>query len=248
MGLKKPKILFYDIETKPVKAWVWRTGKQYINHSQIVDGERFDIICLAYKWYGERQVRTLDWGIKKQCSKSMIKAFGKIIEEADIAIGQNSDRFDVKQINTQRLMHNLPPIAWPTSEDMLKLMRKQFYLTSFSLDYVSKLLTGDGKDRMSFADWIDIVDYKDTKALDKMLKYCAKDVKKLESVFRKIEPHLDYKAHRGVISGAGRDSCPGCGTTNIQNYGKVIRRTGKYQRYRCTECGKVWRDTRLFRG
>ena len=41
--VKTPKILFYDIETSPLKAWVWGLGKQVLRHHQLVDG---------YKKYG----------------------------------------------------------------------------------------------------------------------------------------------------------------------------------------------------
>jgi predicted RNA-binding Zn-ribbon protein involved in translation (DUF1610 family) len=177
----------------------------------------------------------------------MVKKFAEIVSEADVVIAQNGDQFDIKQLNTQRLLHGQGPIKWPTSEDTLKMLRKNFYLPAYGLDYAAKLLTGAGKDRMEFQDWIDIVEDKDPKALAKMIKYCKRDVKKLQEVWEKIRPYCEPKAHRGIITGQGRDSCPNCGSTHYVRNGYKISRVGKYQMYQCRNCGYNWKDSRLAR-
>src|SRR5947207_1556824 len=144
----KMRVLLFDIETKYITFRGWRTGKQYVDQSQIVLGMDSDIICISWKWLGEKEIHSLDWGLTKQNSSKMIEAFSKVVESADLCIGHNSDSFDIKHINTQRLLHRQPPIAWPTSEDTLKAIRAKFYLPSFRLDYISKLLTGSGKAKM----------------------------------------------------------------------------------------------------
>lgn len=242
--MRKPKILFFDIETTPVKVWVFRTGKQWVNHSQIVHGERFGVICLAYKWLGEKKVTVLDWGLKRQNEAKMLREFRKAVESADVVIGQNSDAFDIKQINTQLLLHGEAPMAWPTTEDTRKMIRKHFYVTSSSLDYMSKLLTDGQKSPMHFQDWVDIIDNKCPKAFDKMKKYCAKDVIQTQKVWSKIASYCTPKAHRGLLSGESRDSCPQCGSPDRQKYGKATRRTGQYQRYQCKACAHVYTDSR----
>ena len=242
--MSKPKILLYDIETAPTLAWIWRTGKQFVSHDQIKEGQKSGIICICYKWADQKTVHSLDWGIQKQNSEKMIESFGKILESADVAIAHNGDRFDLRQINTQRLLNEQPPIAWPTTEDTLKQFRKHFYLPSYSLDYLSKLLTGSGKDRMGFQDWIDIVEKKDPKALEKMIKYCQKDVLKLQEVWEKQARFSKPKIHAGIASGVGRDSCPRCASESYQRYGFSLRIAGKYQKYLCAQCRHVWTDSR----
>lgn len=245
MTVKTPKVLFYDIETKPVKANVWRTGKQYINHTQIVEGEKFDIICIAYKWLGERQIHCLDWGLRKQNSKVMIQKFAKVVSEADVVVAHNGDAFDYKQINTQALLHGLPPIQWPDSEDTRKQVRKHFYVTSSAMAYLSDLLLQAEKDRMIFQDWLDIVDKKCPKALEKMIKYCKKDVKLLEGVWKRIQPYVTPKVHKGVALHGDRDSCPSCGSRDFKRDGIVVRRIGRYQAYRCKACAHSFRGTKV---
>ena len=59
----KGKVMVYDIETSQVRADVWWTGKQYIRHSQLVDGPEGEtrIISIAWKYVGEDKVYDLTW-------------------------------------------------------------------------------------------------------------------------------------------------------------------------------------------
>src|ERR1051326_5601541 len=235
------KVLLFDIETRYIIFRGWRTGKQYVDQSQIVVGQDSDIICISYKWLGEKQIYTLNWGLKQQDSSKMIEAFSKIVESADLCIGHNSDAFDIRHINTQRLLHRQPPIAWPSSEDTLKQIRKQFYLPSYRLDYVSKLLTGSGKASMEFQDWIEVVENKSRKHLDKMIAYNRRDVKTLEEDYLILQPYLKPKIHAGMIKSNDKTACPRCGTTASISKGHVYNMSGKYRRRQCKNCKHVYK-------
>ncbi|SRR5580765_1810372 len=240
-----PRVLIFDIETRYIIFRGWRTGKQFVDQSQIVLGEDSDIICISYKWLGEKQIHTLHWGLQEQSSANMIEAFSKVVESADLCVGHNCDGFDIKHINTQRLLHNQPPIAWPSSEDTLKQIRKQFYLPSYRLDYLSKLLTGTGKAKMDFSDWIDVVEKKSTKALKKMIHYNRRDVKKLEEAYKIIAPHLKPKLHVGIVTGAGKDVCTRCGSKESRSKGIVYLTSGKYRRRQCKACVTIYRGAKI---
>jgi len=243
--MKEPRIMFFDIETKPVKAWIWRTGKQYVPHNMIVDGEHFDIICICWKWLGEKKVHALDWG-KSQNSKNMMKKFIKELESADVVIAQNGDAFDVKYVNTLALLHGLPPVAWPTTEDTRKMIRRHFYVTSSSLKYMSELLLeGDTKDRMQFQDWIDIVEDKDQKALDKMIKYCKKDVALTERVWKTIQPYVTPRVNRSLLVRGHKHGCPQCGHEHASKWGLRHTTTGSWQRLKCKSCFHVWKGPKV---
>lgn len=240
--MKEPKTLLFDIETAPILAWIWNTGKQFVTHDQLKDGQKSNIICICYKWAHERKVHSLDWGYHAQCSYDMLERFGEEVAKADLIIGQNSDRFDIRHINTQRLLNDMPPISWPTSEDTLKQLRKYFYLPSYRLDYVAKLLTGSGKDKMAFSDWVNIVERKDKKAFHRMIKYCCKDVLALEAVWKKIKAHCKAKVSAATI--VGDACCPRCGTSDPICDGFKYLVSGKYQRFQCVKCVHKWRDTK----
>src|SRR3990167_1264810 len=107
---KKPKILYYDIETSPIRVWTFHLGDQYVSHDRIVGNDIVDIISIAYCW-DTGPAYALTWD-KNQNSAKMIAEFDKVLEQADVTIGQNSDGFDAKHINTHRMLHVLPPLPY----------------------------------------------------------------------------------------------------------------------------------------
>lgn len=243
--MKNPRVLLFDIETRYICFRGWSTGKQYVDQKQIIVGQDQDIICLAYKWLGDPKIHSLDWGLNKQDSSKMIEEFSKVVEQADIVLGYNSDRFDIRHINTQRLLSGKPPIDWPTSDDVFKQIKRLFYLPSYRLDYISKLLTGSGKASVEFNDWIEIVEKKSRKALDKMIKYNKRDVLKLEEVYNLIKSFLKPKLHVGLFNNQHKFSCPRCGDPRSQSKGARTTLAGKYQRRGCMSCGHTFKGARI---
>jgi hypothetical protein len=240
---KKPRVLFWDVETSPILAWIWRPGRKvFISHEQIKKGQVTDIITICWKWLGERELHSLDWDIKKQDSSKMIEEFTKVIESADLIVAQNGDAFDMKQLNTQRLLHGQGPISWPTSEDTLKQLRKYFAFPSFKLDYIAKALTGAGKAPMGWQDWVDIVENKNSKALDKMIRYCKRDVVKLEQVFKKISKFCAPKVNMSIVTRNAQDGCPRCGVEHIQSKGIRVTLAGRYRQFQCMKCRHQFRS------
>lgn len=232
--MNEPKILLYDLETTYVNCRLWRIGKQYVSHDSIVEGSRTDIICLAYKWLDEKKVHTMDWGLKKQDSRKMVNDFSEIAAQADLVVAQNGDNFDMKQLNTQRLLHGDTPILWSTSADTLKGLRKNFRLPSNKLDYVGKLLFQTGKNPMRMQDWIDVIERKDPKALEKMLKYNIQDVLLLEKTFNRLRPWLLTKS---LIQRTNVEECPSCYAKKSRSKGRKLLRNKYYQRRVCLACG-----------
>ena len=72
------KRLFYDIETSFCEGHFWRAGyNQNILPHQIM--RYAQIISVSWKWEGEKEVHHLDWGLKKQCDKQLVKKFIKVL-------------------------------------------------------------------------------------------------------------------------------------------------------------------------
>lgn len=244
--MREPKILIYDIETSPILAYIWRPGYNIsVSHDQIKEGQQTDIICICYKWHGQKKVYSLDWGVNAQNSQAMIDKFTKIVESADVVLAHNGDKFDLKHINTQRVLQGKNPINWPTSEDTLKMVKKHFNFASNRLDYLAKTFLGAGKDKMSFQDWIDIVEHKCSKAMTKMIKYCKRDVELLDQVFSKIKPHVILKASRSLICHDTKDGCPNCGHLKSVKNGRKYLKAGVYQTHRCLKCASVFKGKKV---
>ena len=237
MSKDKPKILFYDIETTPLKAYVWRTGKQVLRHGQLIPGaDSYDVICICYEWLHSKEKGILGWGYKQQNSKKMIKEFTKVCHEADIIIGKNNKRFDDKHMNTMRLNHGLDgrPDLLAKVDDLETQMRKHFYLPSYGLDYFSAKLGFGGKDKMCFQDWIDIVEKTKNgeKAYKKMLKYCSKDVHDTKLIWKHCERHMNPKYNYSTAM--QKMVCKVCGSYKLRKNGYYTATTGiKYMQFYC---------------
>jgi hypothetical protein len=250
------KLLIYDIETKLLKAWIWRLGEQVVRHDQLDQGYNRDgIISIAYKWYGEKETFVLH-------GDHAIEKFDKIIRQADVVLGKNSDRFDVKHINTQRMLQGLKPMPeWlDINDDLEKQLRKYFTFPSQSLDYVSKLFGLGGKVKMERQDWIDIANLellnklsnlcphdcfvlfgavpaviiqKGEKALKKMLFYNKKDVTDTEKVLVKVLPYIKLKKNANVMNdGKG---CILCGGHHLDATKIITVGQTKYQQFYCED-------------
>ena len=157
---KKPAILFYDIETSPLQAYMWQLGKQVVRHNQLVHGHsRWGIICITYCWNDGKPAKILRMD-KHGGTKGQIELFDELVKQADITIGKNSDRFDTKMINSARMFAGLKGLPeWTKyTDDLERQMRRYFRLPSMSLDYISDELGLGGKVKMCFQDWIDISD------------------------------------------------------------------------------------------
>ncbi len=243
---KEPKILFYDIETTLLKAWVWRCGKQVIRHDQLLDeANMWNMICITYCWNDGKPAKALTWEPDREAGdegnrtcKYMIADFDKLVAQADAVIGKNSDRFDVKHINTHRMLnldYGVP--EWVThTDDLEKQMRRYFALPSFSLDYFSKLLGLGGKKKMEFQDWIDIAENKPAKylkAFKKMVTYGKKDVVDTRSIWNYCSKHFRPKFNAATFYGEG--CCTNCGSTNIRKNGTRYAGQTRKQQWWCKD-------------
>ena len=239
------KILYIDIETSPNKAVVWSTGKQFVGHTQIF--EERQIICISWKWSGSDKIHNIHWGFNKQCDKKIVEKIIPVLNKADLIIGQNHKRFDIKWINTRIAYHELTPINVKTLtlEDTMLLARAAFYLNSNSMAYMSKFfkieqkMDGGGWDRVKR-----IVLDKDKDALLEHIDYCNGDIKTTEELFERIKPYVDLTKSIAVIDNGSRDDCPSCGSSDRIKQGFYYTKIGKYPKFKCKGCTHVWKDSR----
>jgi DNA polymerase III epsilon subunit-like protein len=70
----------------------------------------------------------------------MIKAFLKVMAQADEIVAHNGDRFDLKWLRTRALLHGLDVMPSPKTIDTLKWAKRYFNFNSNKLDYIAKYL------------------------------------------------------------------------------------------------------------
>lgn len=226
--LRKPRIkrLIWDIETSPNIGMFWRAGYRLNIQPNSILKERA-IICICYKWEGQKKVFSLEWD--KGDDKQMLETFLQVANQADELVAHNGDKFDLKWFNTRCLFHRLePPPIWKTV-DTLVIARRRFYFNSNRLDYLGEFLFGSGKIKTSYGMWKDILLNNCKKAMHDMVKYCKEDVRLLERVWQQLEPYHRPKTHVGVLNNRDKWTCPYSGEYKVRKSKTVYTAAGTRQ-------------------
>lgn len=234
-----PKILLLDIETAPIEAWVWSLWQQDVALNQIK--EDWFVISWAAKWLDEEKMFYADQRSARSMEndKKMLKPLWKLIDHADILITQNGKKFDAKKLNTRFVLNGYKPPAPYRHIDTLELAKKNFAFTSNKLEYMTDKLNKKYKKLKhskfpGFDLWRECM-RKNKKAWHELEKYNKHDVLALEELYHKISPWgtgIDFN----VFSSTEQPSC-NCGHPVLIKYGYAFTNAGKYQRYKCGNCG-----------
>lgn len=227
------KILVLDIETKPAKAYVWRTFKENIGPEQIL--EPGGMICFAAKWVDEPKVEFYsEWNVGHA---EMVRQAHRLISEADAVITYNGDKFDLPKLHGEFLLDGLMPPPPPTSIDVMKAVKKMGFIMN-RLAFIGPLLRAGGKVKHEgFELWAKVIEG-DEKARAKMEKYNVQDVVLLEKVYKKIKPYIRNHPHMGETKS---EACGACGSHRVHNRGFRRTKSFRIQRRQCQDCGS-WSD------
>ena len=240
----KPRILTIDIETRPHTVYAWGLHDQHVAINQIV--EPGVILCFAAKWHDERGVMFHSSEGGKELR--MLKAAHKLLTEADIVVGWNSDSFDLKWLNGQFVKHGLLPPEPYKKVDLLKTARAQFKVASNKLDYWAQYLgLGKKADTGGFDLWRGCMDG-DPKAWRTMERYNRQDVRLTEKVYDRLGSWI--KNHPNMALYTGTVCCPKCGGERLQRRQAFHTTTRSYAKFQCVTrlptggiCGAWFRST-----
>lgn len=245
---KSKNLVYFDIETRPMKAWVWRIGENYITHKQICEESR--VICIQWMFEGDKKVSYDTWD-KNQDDSKMLEKFSKLMQNVRVAISQNGKDFDHKVLRWRLNVLNLTPLKNVEILDTLKLSRGSFAAPSHKLDYRSKIYGFGGKVPMELQDWINVVENKPG-ALEKMVKYGCKDIPDLRQIFWKELPY--YNNLPGSLATLiypnekkARDFCPKCASARQRRFDIYPTKIGNKPMMKCNNCGNLWKETRLLK-
>lgn len=242
LGRHNPRVLIFDIETSPMKAYVWRMWKENIHLEQVIS----DWFCIAWsaKWlYSEDimgDVLTPE-EVKAEDDGRIIRSLWALINEADIVVSHNGNKFDIPRINSRFIINGLAPTKPYFSVDTCQIARKQFGFSSNKLDALAGYFNIPHKMDTDFNLWKRCLEG-DIEALEYMLDYNKKDVAILEEVYLKLRPWIKNHPNMGNLEGKEM-ACSNCGSTNlVPMTGKYYYTSvGKYQLYKCSTCGAISR-------
>lgn len=226
----QPKILVIDIETAPAMGYFWSILNTNIGINQILDVSK--VICFAAKWIGDKKVHF--YSNQKNTHKKMINEAWKLINAADAVIGYNSQNFDMKVLNKEFLINDMPPPSPYKNIDLLKTVKGKFKFISNKLDHVSReLQIGRKTSHNGFELWQACME-NDSKAWALMEKYNKQDVKLTEDLYNKVKSWLVTPFNWNDYSNDA--VCPNCGSKHLIRNGIYRSKTGSYQKFKCNNC------------
>ena len=242
-----PRVLVFDIETLPLEVYSWGAYQQFVAPENII--KDWSLTCWSAKWLTEPEVFgavvTRQEAVDRN-DERILKPLWKLVNKADILIGHNSNKFDIKRINTRFLLYGMGDTLPVTSIDTLSASRVKFSFSSFKLDYVNKYLGLNGKNETSMDDYRACA-RGDRKALQKMYAYNRNDVLIEEEYYMRIRSYIRHPnfaawQSRIVELEEGEEQCPVCTRVITQFGGRWRSPAGyEYAAFRCPHCQAIGR-------
>jgi hypothetical protein len=229
------RILYYDIEWKPGKAYIWQPWDVNVSPSQMIDPG--GLLCFSALWSDTNEVIfKSEW---EDGHDDMVKTLHSLLSEADAVVTFNGDKYDNKKAMGEFLLAGLPPPPPITSIDLLKTVKKMGFIMN-RLAFIGPFLKIGAKVKHEGFELWTAVEAGDAKAQRRMKRYCIQDTKLLVKLYNKIKPYITTHPHLGT----SKHQCGACESNKVQSRG--FRRTKEYliQRLQCTSCGSWQTGTR----
>lgn len=241
-----PKVLVFDIETAPIKAFVWGLWDNNVALNQI--DRDWHVLSWSAKWLGDPESKVMyqDQSNKKNIEndKVLLKDIWSLLDEADIVITQNGKKFDSKKLNARFVINNFGPPSPYRHIDTLVIAKRNFAFTSNKLEYMTdKLCTKYKKLKtkkfQGFYLWTACLE-NNQEAWKEMKLYNTHDVLALEELYTILMP-WDNSINFSVYNEDVGNVCH-CGSTELRNKGYAYTASGKYSRFMCKKCGSYFRN------
>lgn len=248
-----PKILVLDIETAPLLVYCWGLFDQNIGLNQIK--KDWNVLSFSAKWYEDKAGRVYGPHNKtmyesladkkdKSDDRDLLKKVWKLLDECDILLTQNGIRFDNKKLNARFALHKMQPPSSFKHIDTLNIMKRNFALTSNKLEYASdkfctKFKKMTEREFAGFSLWKECLE-DNKRAWAEMKKYNVYDILSLQELYQELSP-WDTSIDFNVYSDSLEIVCK-CGSKDFTKRGYFYSPVGKFQRFRCNNCGAETRS------
>jgi hypothetical protein len=238
------KILIFDIETAPMLNWNWSRWKDFVP-SAMVEQEGF-ILTWSAKWLNDTKIYN-DWigryrtpsiqFYTQEDEREVVMSAHKMIDEADVIIGHNIDKFDVKKFNTSCVALGLKPPSPYRTIDTLKVAKKHFKFSSNRLDDLGEFLgCGRKVETGGFRLWRQCMEG-DLNAFDKMVKYCDGDILLNEEVYHRLLPFISNHPNVAIFGEHDGKVCTRCGSDDLHWTGdQMATKVALYNKFYCGNC------------
>lgn len=191
-------------------------------------------LCVGAVWKGSKGFIFL-----RHDEPDFLENLWMLLDTADAVVTFNGDRFDIPIMNKDLLLGGYTPPSPYHSIDLYKTVKRRFKFPSNKLAYVTGALGLQTKlDSGGFAVWAGCMSG-DEKSWDQMRRYNKRDVLIMEPLHDKLIPWMQPYPNQMLYN----QGCPRCTNGDLAPQGFRYTATGKYQRYRCNNCGGWSSDT-----
>lgn len=240
------KILLFDLETSPILANVWGVRKQFIQPNQII--RDLTILTYAAKWLGKPEIISGTAQDEEDFDDFIIvEELWHLLDEADIIVAHNLNKFDKKKINARFLVHGMTPPSPYKSVDTLTIAKTNFGTTYHRLDFLARFIGSDGKMEHEGMELWNKCMKGDETAWKTMLEYNEKDVLELEKVYLAIRSWNSRHPSIGIFKEDPSMCCTKCGSKNIEYKKDTYTNTRVFKLYQCNDCNG-WSRSRSSQG
>lgn len=249
--VKDIKILYFDLETSPEQTRSFRRFKVNISETQVQ--RHSHLLSIAYAW-GDKEVEGFSlnhYDVEHGDDLALVVEMVSQINKADIIVGFNSKKFDLKYLNTRALFHGIPPLKPVKHIDLYEQAKKQFGFPSNSMQNISTYLGLEGKlEHSGFDLWNRCCDWWKPKecneALSEMLSYNKQDIEVTRNLHKRITGWMKQVPNVGLIknitTGNHTLRCVKCGSDNVEHMDEITFTTQKsFDLYRCSDCRGISR-------
>ena len=222
----------------PMLSYHWQRWRENLAPVQTVH-ESY-LASYAAKWYGSEEImydglNNYDYSIEDE--KHVAATLWELLNEADILVHFNGDRFDNKVANTAFVKYGFKPPMPSHNVDLFKQVKKHFRFSSNKLSSVCEQLGLENKeDTEGWKLWIKCVNG-DREAWDTMENYNVQDVIVTEQLYEKVLPWVHNHPNVNILNDEAEIRCCNCGSDLVIKKGFQTTKAGVYQRYRCNSCG-----------
>jgi hypothetical protein len=247
-----PKILIFDVETAPYTSWTWGLFK-----TNVIDLKaEWYMLSFAYGWYDieSQTLGPVQWVGMSQDPKFkawseddryVLSRLWELFDNADVIIGQNHERFDIKKANERFFIHKMPPPSPYATIDTRRIWNRAFS-GSAALKYMArKADVALKQSNRGFELWKDCMANVQA-GWDEMEAYNIADVVATAEVYTRLIPWVDTPVSNVVNFGhwaQGAWACKKCMNKDKDRGGLGFQRRGfhrtgasVFQTVMCKKC------------
>lgn len=233
----EPRILTLDIERLPnvVDRWdLYGRGASQSTPNVMVH-EYARTVCFAAKWHDKSKVEF--YSEFHHGPDQMWEQAQRLLDQADIVVGYNSDGFDLPHLHTGITLAGLSEPSSYVSVDLFKVAKKALKLESYKLDYVAQVLgVGQKMAHEGHMLWRKVREG-DPRAWARFRAYNKRDVVVTEGAFDRLLSKIKLPAVQLWDPDIPEKVCPKptCGGIR-QERGYKVTGVSVYKQYWCPKC------------